>query len=162
MLYVTVRRILNRAPLAWPAASSYAEPARDPFARSVHVCSATSAGHNKWSKIKRSKFAADQVKSKIFVKLSVEISSSIRQAGNNPATNYRLSRALSRARKVGMPKTTVDKAIASGIGATQKGEQFEKVLFEGKGPGKCLLLIETLTTKRYRTKQELHVLVKNK
>ena len=159
------KRILNRAPLVWSASSrcSHAEPVvRDSVTRSVHLCSATAAGHNKWSKIKRPKFAADQLKSKMYAKLSVEIASSIRQAGDNPSNNYRLSKALSRARKTGMPKATIEKAIASGTGATLKEGKIEKELFEGKGPGKCLLLIETLTTSRVRTKHDLYALFKNK
>lgn len=128
------------------------------FARCLHVCPPAAAGHNKWSKIKRAKAAADQSRSKVYAKLSVEISSSIRHAGDNPDTNFRLSSALSRARKMGMPKQTVENAIATGKGAV-KGELVENVLYEGRGPAGYCLLIETLTVNKKRTRPEIRTLL---
>ena len=126
-----------------------------PSVSSLHVSAPSTAGHNKWSKIKHRKTAADQARSKDYAKLSAEISSSVRQAGDNPDFNLRLASALSRARKLAVPKGTIDKAIALGRGSDARGEAAESVLYEGRGPGGYLLLIEALTNNRNRTRPEI-------
>lgn len=125
---------------------------------SLHVSANAAAGHNKWSKIKHRKTAADQTRSKQFAKLSAEISSSIRQAGDNPESNLRLASALSRARKLGVPKATIDKAFLVGRGDV-KGVAAESVLYEGRGPGGYVLLIEALTNNKNRTRPEIRNLL---
>lgn len=128
------------------------------FAVKLHLQTPATAGHNKWSKIKHKKFAADQEKSKLYAKLSVEISTSVRQSGDDPDTNIRLASALSRAKQQGMPKATVEKAISSGRGPS-KGQSAESVLYEGRSPGGVLYLIEVLTTNKNRTRPELRNLL---
>src|SRR5690348_5530912 len=90
------------------------------------------SGHNKWSQIKHRKGAADAKKSKVFSMLSRDITIQSKLVGgdmNSPV----LKTAIEKARKANMPKDSIERAIKKGAGKDESS--FEKVLFEGFGPG---------------------------
>ena len=123
--------------------------------RGIHVSSVYEmAGHNKWSKIKRPKAAADLEKSKKIGKICSEIISAVRQGGDNPETNLHLSNALSRAKSLGIPKSTVSSVLTSAT--RQSNHQLsESVLYEAHSSSGFSLLIEVLTDNRKRTRPEI-------
>lgn len=109
------------------------------------------AGHSKWAQIKRQKQAADFRKGQIFSKLAREIHVAVREGGPNPETNVRLRMAIERARREGMPKDTIENAIAKASGATSGAEEYETIVYEGYGPGGVAIMAIALTDNRNRT-----------
>lgn len=123
--------------------------------RGIHVSSVYEmAGHNKWSKIKRPKAAADLERSKKIGKICSEIISAVRQSGDNPETNLHLANALSRAKSIGIPKSTVSNVL---ISATRQSDHqlSESVLYEARSSSGFSLLIEVLTDNKKRTRPEI-------
>ena len=119
------------------------------------------SGHNRWSKIKRTKGVLDKKKGKLFTKLLREIQVSARMGGKDPKSNPRLREAVAEARANNMPKDTIDRSIARGAGELD-GSTYEQVTYEGYGPGGAALMIECLTDNRNRTVADLRaILVRN-
>jgi len=108
------------------------------------------SGHNKWSKIKHTKGAADARKGAIFTKLGHLITIAARQGGGDPEKNFNLRLAIDRAKKSNLPKDNVERAIKRGIGELN-GEEIEEVLYEAFGPGGSAILIKALTSSKNRT-----------
>jgi YebC/PmpR family DNA-binding regulatory protein len=109
------------------------------------------AGHSKWAQIKRQKQAADFRKGQIFSKLAREIHVAVREGGPNPETNVRLRMAIERARREGMPKDTIENAIAKASGAAGGAAEYETIVYEGYGPGGVAIMAIALTDNRNRT-----------
>ena len=107
------------------------------------------SGHSKWASIKHSKGKADKQRSKIFSKLSKEISVAAKLGDKDPAMNPRLRSAIQAARSANMPKDNIERAIDKSSGAT--GLNFENLRYEGFGPDKIAVIVETLTDNKNRT-----------
>ena len=112
------------------------------------------AGHNKWSKIKRQKAQADKRKSKIWARLSRDITVAAREGGGDPEMNARLSLAIEKAKAENMPKDNIERAIKRGTGEIE-GEDYEEVTYEGYAPGGIAVFIEALTDNTNRTVADL-------
>ena len=69
------------------------------------------AGHSHWAGIKHKKGRADKIRSKIFSKLSREITVAAKLGDKNPEMNPRLRAAIQSARAANMPKDNIDRAI---------------------------------------------------
>jgi YebC/PmpR family DNA-binding regulatory protein len=107
------------------------------------------SGHSKWSTIKRKKGAADAKRSKIFSRISKEITVAVKEGGGiDPEGNPRLRSAILNARGANMPKDVIQRAISKGEGA---GENYSEVIFEGTGPGGVAVFVECLTDNHLRT-----------
>ncbi|QHI97706.1 YebC/PmpR family DNA-binding transcriptional regulator [Xylophilus rhododendri] len=96
-------------------------------------------------------------KGRIFGKLAKEIMVAAR-AGADPAGNSRLRLVLEQARKVSMPKETLERAIKKGAGLTGEAVHFEHVMYEGFAPHRVAVLVECLTDNLNRTAPEMRVL----
>ena len=107
------------------------------------------SGHSKWASIKHSKGKADKQRSKIFSKLSKEISVAAKLGDKDPAINPRLRSAIQAARSANMPKDNIERAIDKSSGATEAN--FENLRYEGFGPDKIAVIVETLTDNKNRT-----------
>ena len=90
-------------------------------------------------------------------KLLDQIRTAVACGGNDPTTNIKLSGLVAQARGSGVPKTSMDSALKSTGSAG--GEVREAVLYEGRGPSGYLVLIETLTDNRNRTRPEIRRLL---
>ncbi|MDD5038304.1 MAG: YebC/PmpR family DNA-binding transcriptional regulator [Dehalococcoidales bacterium] len=112
------------------------------------------SGHSKWSTIKHAKGAADAKRGQIFTKLTREIIVSVRQAGSNPESNYRLRLAIQKARDNSMPLDNIERAIKRGSGDTD-GAVLTEISFEGYGPSGAGIMVQTLTDNRNRTVQDI-------
>jgi len=108
------------------------------------------SGHNKWSKIKRKKGAADAKRGALFTKLIREITVAAREGGGSPEFNARLRLAVDTAKAASMPADNIDRAIKKGTGELE-GASYEEVTYEGYGPGGTALFIECLTDNTNRT-----------
>jgi YebC/PmpR family DNA-binding regulatory protein len=120
------------------------------------------SGHSKWSSIKHKKGAADAKRGQLFSKLSRAIIVAAREGGSDPDANATLATAIQKARDNSMPKDNIERAIARGSGASNDGETYETVIYEGYGPNGVAILVEALTDNRNRTAADVrHVFAKN-
>lgn len=112
------------------------------------------AGHNKWSKIKRQKAAADKKKSKIWARIIRDITVAARDGGGDPEMNPKLSLAIEKAKEENMPKENIERAIKRGTGELE-GQDYEEATYEGYAPSGIAIFIETLTDNTNRTVADL-------
>jgi YebC/PmpR family DNA-binding regulatory protein len=106
------------------------------------------AGHSKFKNIQFRKGAQDKKRSKIFSKLSRDITLAAKQGLPDPAANARLRLAIINARAESMPKDNIDRAIKKAMGG--ETDSFEDIRYEGFGPGGVGLIVEVLTDNRNR------------
>ncbi|QEY33164.1 YebC/PmpR family DNA-binding transcriptional regulator [Synechococcus sp. RSCCF101] len=115
------------------------------------------AGHSKWAQIKRTKAVVDARRGVVFTRLAREITVAAR-GGSDPAGNFQLRTAVTKARAAGVPAANIERAIAKGSGAAGlAGSQLEEVRYEGYGPGGMAVLVEALTDNRNRTAADLRL-----
>ena len=101
------------------------------------------SGHSKWASIKHSKGKADKQRSKIFSKLSKEISVAAKSGDKDPNMNPRLRSAIQAARSANMPKDNIERAIDKSSTNILKHD-FENLRYEGFGPDKIAVIVEAL------------------
>ena len=106
------------------------------------------AGQSKFKNIMHRKGRADAVRSKLFSKLSREITVAAKSGMPDPAMNSRLRLAVANAKAESMPKDHIDRAIKKASGAD--AEAYEEIRYEGFGPGGVGLIVEALTDNRNR------------
>ena len=114
------------------------------------------AGHSHWAGIKHKKGKADKQRSKIFSKLSKEITVAAKLGDKDPAMNPRLRSAIQAARSANMPKDNIERAIDKSSAAT--GSNFENLRYEGFGPDKIAVIVETLTDNKNRTASNIRTI----
>jgi YebC/PmpR family DNA-binding regulatory protein len=105
----------------------------------------------------KGKELAANAKGRLFGKLSKDIMLAAR-GGAELASNSRLRLLVEQARKVSMPKDTLDRAIKKGAGLTGEVVNFEHVIYEGYAPHRVALMVECLTDNLNRTAPEMRVL----
>ncbi|MFV0359630.1 YebC/PmpR family DNA-binding transcriptional regulator [Tropicimonas sp.] len=107
------------------------------------------AGHSKWANIQHRKGRQDAARSKLFSKLSKEITVAARMGDPDPEKNPRLRLAVKEARSQSMPKDNIDRAIKKATGG--EAEDYEEIRYEGYGPGGVAVIVEAMTDNRNRT-----------
>ena len=107
----------------------------------------------------KGKELAANAKGKVFGKLAKEIMVAAR-SGADPSLNAKLRLVVEQARKVSMPKDTLERAIKKGAGLTGEAVNFEHVIYEGFAPHRVPLMVECLTDNVNRTAPEMRVLVR--
>ena len=105
----------------------------------------------------KGKAQAADAKGKLFGKLAKEIMVAAR-GGADPAANSRLRLVVEQARKVSMPKDTLERAIKKGAGLSGESVNFERVIYEGFAPHRVPVMVECLTDNVNRTAPEMRVL----
>ncbi|MGZ4964972.1 MAG: YebC/PmpR family DNA-binding transcriptional regulator [Limisphaerales bacterium] len=116
------------------------------------------AGHSKWSKVKHIKGPLDAKRSKVFAKLSKEITIAAKLAGGDPGMNPRLRMALLKCRAANMPMENIDRAIKRGTGGGE-AVHYEDLTYEVYGPHGVAILVELTTDNRNRTAAEIRSLL---
>ena len=106
------------------------------------------AGHSKFKNIMHRKGRADAARSKLFSKLSREITVAAKTGLPDPNMNSRLRLAVANAKAESMPKDVIDRAIKKGAGG--EGESYEEIRYEGFGPGGVGVIVEVMTDNRNR------------
>ena len=107
------------------------------------------AGHSHWAGIKHRKGRADNLRAKIFTKLSKEITVAAKLGSKDPETNPRLRSAVQAARTANMPKDNILRAINKS--EVNKNLNYNSLTYEGFGPEKIAVIIEALTDNKNRT-----------
>ncbi len=114
------------------------------------------AGHSHWAGIKHKKGKADKQRANLFSKLSREITVAAKLGDKDPDMNARLRSAIQAARAANMPKDNIERAIdKSSISAN---ENFENLRYEGFGPDKIAVIVETLTDNKNRTASNIRTI----
>ena len=114
------------------------------------------AGHSHWAGIKHKKGKADKQRSKIFSKLSKEITVAAKLGDKDPAINPRLRSAIQTARAANMPKDNIERAISKSSINTESN--FENLRYEGFGPEKVAVIVEALTDNKNRTASNIRTI----
>jgi len=114
------------------------------------------AGHSHWAGIKHKKGKADKQRSKIFSKLSKEITVAAKLGDKDPDMNARLRSAIQSARSANMPKENIKRAIDKS--SANSGENFENMRYEGFGPEKIAVIVEALTDNKNRTASKIRTI----
>ena len=118
------------------------------------------AGHSHWAGIKHKKGRADKERSKIFSKLSREITVAAKLGDKDPEMNPRLRTAIQAAKQANMPKDNISRAISKSEISNDKN--FDNLRYEGFGPFNISFIIETLTDNKNRSAASIRtVLQKN-
>jgi YebC/PmpR family DNA-binding regulatory protein len=106
------------------------------------------AGHSKFKNIQFRKGKQDKLRSKLFSKLSRDITLAAKAGVPDPSANARLRLAVINARAESMPKDNIDRAIKKG--SSGETDNMEEIRYEGFGPGGTGLIVEVLTDNRNR------------
>ena len=114
------------------------------------------AGHSHWAGIKHKKGKADKQRSKIFSKLSKEITVAAKLGDRDPSMNPRLRSAIQAARSANMPKDNIERAINKSSMNTELN--FENLRYEGFGPEKVAVIVEALTDNKNRTASKIRTI----
>ncbi len=114
------------------------------------------AGHSHWAGIKHKKGKADKERSKIFSKLSKEITVAAKLGDKDPNMNPRLRSAIQAARSANMPKDNIERAVHKS--SSNNGVNFENLRYEGFGPNKVAVIVETLTDNKNRTASKIRTI----
>ena len=118
------------------------------------------AGHSHWAGIKHKKGRADKERSKIFSKLSREITVAAKLGDKDPDMNPRLRTAIQAAKQSNMPKDNIARAITKSEMSGDKS--YENLRYEGFGTSNVAFIIETLTDNKNRSASSIRtVLQKN-
>ena len=107
------------------------------------------AGHSHWAGIKHKKGRVDKQRSKIFSKLSKEITVAAKLGSKDPSMNSRLRSAIQSARSSNMPKENIQRAINKS--EINKNINYNTLVYEGFGPEKVAIIVEALTDNKNRT-----------
>ena len=107
------------------------------------------AGHSKWANIQHRKGKQDKLRSKLFSKLSKEITVAAKMGDPDPDKNPRLRLAVKEAKSNSMPKDVIDRAIKKSQGGD--AESYDEIRYEGYGPNGIALMVEAMTDNRNRT-----------
>jgi YebC/PmpR family DNA-binding regulatory protein len=106
------------------------------------------AGHSKFKNIQHRKGRQDKIRSKLFSKLSRDITLAAKTGLPDPNANSRLRLAVAAAKAESMPKDNIDRAIKKAQGG--EADTYEEIRYEGFGPGGVGLIVEVLTDNRNR------------
>ena len=107
------------------------------------------AGHSKWANIQHRKGRQDAARSKLFSKLSKEITVAAKMGDPDPDKNPRLRMAVKEAKSQSVPKDVIDRAIKKSQAGD--GDEYEEIRYEGYGPNGVAVIVEAMTDNRNRT-----------
>ena len=107
------------------------------------------AGHSKWANIQHRKGRQDAVRSKLFSKLSKEITVAAKMGDPDPEKNPRLRLAVKEAKTNSVPKDVIERAIKKS--SAGDAQDYDEIRYEGYGTGGVAVIVETMTDNRNRT-----------
>lgn len=113
------------------------------------------SGHSKWAQIKRQKGVTDVRRGQAFTKIANAITLAVKEGGGvgDPNQNFKLRLVIEKAREANMPKENIERAIERAFGK-QAGD-LETAVYEGFGPYRVAVIVETATDNKQRTLSEI-------
>ena len=115
------------------------------------------AGHSHWAGIKHKKGRADKERSKIFSKLSREITVAAKLGDKDPNMNPRLRTAIQAAKQANMPKDNITRAISKS--EISENKNYESLRYEGFGPSNVAFIIETRKENKNRSASSIRTIL---
>ena len=106
--------------------------------------------HSKFANIKHKKEKNDAAKGKIFTIIGREIAVAVKEGGPDPNNNSRLRDVIAKAKANNMPNDTIERGIKRAAGDAGS-VNYERVTYEGYGPGGIAIIVEALTDNKNRT-----------
>ncbi|KAF7186592.1 putative transcriptional regulatory protein [Pseudocercospora fuligena] len=128
--------------------------------RSFSSSQYAASGHSRWSKIKHDKAVVDSRKNKARSIFSQEIATASKLFGGNPNSNPRLADLITKAKREGFAKASIEAAIARGQGRSISGANLENVTVEGILPNNVAVIVECETDNKLRTLAEVRLAIK--
>ena len=114
-------------------------------------------GNSNWAGIKHKKGRADKERSKVFSKLSREITVAAKLGDKDPDMNPRLRAAIQAAKQANMPKDNISRAISKSEMSSNKN--YESLRYEGFALSNVALIIETLTDNKNRSASSIRTIL---
>ena len=114
------------------------------------------AGHSHWAGIKHKKGKADKLRSKIFSKLSKEITVAAKLGSKDSDMNPRLRSAIESAKEANMPKENIERAVKKS--EMNPNLNYNNIIYEGFGPEKIAVIVEALTDNKNRTASNIRTI----
>ncbi|PHR91237.1 MAG: YebC/PmpR family DNA-binding transcriptional regulator [Robiginitomaculum sp.] len=111
------------------------------------------AGHSKWANIQHRKGRQDKLRSKLFSKLSKDITIAAKMGSPDPDMNPRLRLAINNAKGQSMPKDNIKRAIDKGFKGD--GADYDEMRYEGFGPAGIGIIVEVSTDNKNRAAMEV-------
>ncbi|KAK4550854.1 hypothetical protein LTR36_000434 [Oleoguttula mirabilis] len=130
-------------------------------ARGLATTATLRSGHNRWSKIKHDKGKADAVKNRQRSIFAQEIATASKLGGAELSLNTRLQDLVTKAKREGFAKASIEAAIARGQGRSLSGASLESVTVEGILPNNVAVIVECETDNRLRTLQTVKFVLRD-
>ncbi len=108
------------------------------------------SGHSKFANIKHKKERNDAKKGKIFTIIGRELVIAVKEGGPDPSNNSKLRDVIAKAKANNMPNDTIERGIKKAAG-DGNANNYERITYEGYGPGGIAIIVETLTDNKNRT-----------
>ncbi|MBR3276304.1 MAG: YebC/PmpR family DNA-binding transcriptional regulator [Eubacterium sp.] len=108
------------------------------------------SGHSKFANIKHKKERNDAKKGKVFTIIGRELVIAVKEGGPDPANNSKLRDVIAKAKANNMPNDTIERGIKKAAGDSN-ADNYERITYEGYGPGGIAIIVETLTDNKNRT-----------
>ena len=108
------------------------------------------SGHSKFANIKHKKEKNDAAKGKIFTIIGREIAVAVKEGGSDPNNNFKLAKAIAKAKANNMPNETIERGIKKAAGDLGN-VNYQYNTYEGYGPGGIAIIVDTLTDNLNRT-----------
>jgi len=116
------------------------------------------SGHSHWHQIRFKKGIEDAKRSKVFSKLSKEITIAARDGGGDLVFNPTLRSIVDKSKLANMPADSIDKAIKKGTGELE-GVSYEEFILEAYGPAGTALMIDGITDNKNRSLGEIKLII---
>ncbi|OAA52953.1 DUF28 domain containing protein [Niveomyces insectorum RCEF 264] len=130
--------------------------------RSLSASPAVASGHNRWSKIRHDKGAADAKKTALRSSFTKALTMYSQLYGGDVDTNPRLAATVTAAKKAGVPKAIIEGAVARGQGRSADGARLESATYEIMMPPGVAVIVDLETTSKLRAMQDLNALVRRR
>lgn len=108
------------------------------------------SGHSKFANIRAKKEKNDAAKGKIYTVIGREIAIAVKEGGPDPNNNFKLKFVIQKAKAANMPNDTIERGIKKAAGGNE-GVDYQKLTYEGYGPGGVAIIVNTLTDNKNRT-----------
>lgn len=141
---------------------SFLRPAPiNPQYRAFSATTAHLSGHNRWSKIKHDKGKADAYKNRQRSIFAQEIATASKLFGPDVNANPKLADLVTKAKKEGFAKASIEAAIARGQGRSLTGVSLERLTVEGILPNNVAVIVECETDNKLRTLANIKLVIKD-
>ncbi|CAK7198855.1 hypothetical protein SEUCBS139899_001522 [Sporothrix eucalyptigena] len=130
--------------------------------RTLSTSPAVASGHNRWSKIRHEKGAADLKKTALRTGFTKSLTLYSQMYGADPALNPQLASVVQNAKKAGVPKAVIEAAIARGQGKSADGAKLDNVTYEIMMPPSVAIIVDLETESKARALQDLNAIIRRK